>query len=339
MSDLVAELSERADVVYLRADYGDLAAVARLAGDVRAACPGGVDLLVNNAARPGPPSRTLSADGHEVTLQTNYLGAVCADHAAARRGGRRPAGARRQRRVGHALLGDAGARRPRVRPVGLLPSTACARYKLALVSWSCRLATQRPRDTVDVVSVHPGVIATGLLHAMFSVGGDSPSTPPRRPARRRPARRRQRHVLRRTAPGHAEPHRAGPRHPGVARRVHPAGAGARSACRAQAARRDPPSRRGGSSTNSTLPSWSPVPEQQVRHARRHVAGAEGAPQQALGQEHAGPGQLVGAAEQLGRHVRPVHLDAVPPRPGRAARPRRPSGCVRTRCASGANSPW
>jgi NAD(P)-dependent dehydrogenase (short-subunit alcohol dehydrogenase family) len=35
-----------------------------------------LDLLINNLGRAGPGSRTVSRDGIEVTLQTNYLAAV-----------------------------------------------------------------------------------------------------------------------------------------------------------------------------------------------------------------------------------------------------------------------
>jgi NAD(P)-dependent dehydrogenase (short-subunit alcohol dehydrogenase family) len=46
---------------------------------------------------------------------------------------------------------------------------AYARSKLAVVTWTCAVAGAG----AEAVSVHPGVISTGLLHAMFSVGGDT----------------------------------------------------------------------------------------------------------------------------------------------------------------------
>ena len=61
--------------MYLQADYGRLANVAELAAEVQARLDG-LELLINNAGRPGPPSRTLSGDGHEITFQTNYLAPV-----------------------------------------------------------------------------------------------------------------------------------------------------------------------------------------------------------------------------------------------------------------------
>ncbi|MBB5789527.1 SDR family NAD(P)-dependent oxidoreductase [Jiangella mangrovi] len=174
VAELIGGLSAHADVVYLRADYGDLADVARLAADVRAACPGGIDVLVNNAARPGAPSRTLTGDGHEATFQVNYLAPVLLttlllDTVGAGRPGRLVNVASATHYSASLRLDDltwSGN--------GYSPAAAYARSKLAVVTWSCRLATRRPRETLDVVSIHPGVIATGLLHAMFSAGGDSP---------------------------------------------------------------------------------------------------------------------------------------------------------------------
>lgn len=62
-------------LTYLPADYGDLANVTRLAQRIRATTDR-IDLLINNAARPGPPTRTVSGAGNEITLQTNYLAPV-----------------------------------------------------------------------------------------------------------------------------------------------------------------------------------------------------------------------------------------------------------------------
>lgn len=178
VAELVDQLSAAAgpdgDVVYLRADYGVLGEVAELAAAVRAACPDGVDLLINNAARPGPPSRQLTADGHEATLQTNYLAPVALttlllDVLGAGSAGRLVNVASATHYSATLSLDDLELAGP-----GYSPASAYARSKLALVTWSSRLAGHRPRPTIDVVSMHPGVISTGLLHAMFSLGGDSP---------------------------------------------------------------------------------------------------------------------------------------------------------------------
>ncbi len=73
--DELRRLSPATDVVYLSADYGRLADVGALVEAVQQRV-GGLELLINNAGRPGRPSRTLSVDGHEITFQTNYLAPV-----------------------------------------------------------------------------------------------------------------------------------------------------------------------------------------------------------------------------------------------------------------------
>ena len=150
-----------AGATYLRADYGRLAEVVALAGDIRAATDR-VDVLVNNAARPGPPVRTDSADGHEVTWQTNYLAPFALTTLLAGHVGR--------------VVNVASATHLSA-SLGLAaysPSGAYARSKLALVTYTCWLADHLPPTATAAVSVHPGIIATDLLHAMFSIGGDRP---------------------------------------------------------------------------------------------------------------------------------------------------------------------
>jgi NAD(P)-dependent dehydrogenase (short-subunit alcohol dehydrogenase family) len=159
---------------YLRADYSDLAQVEQLARQIRAAT-GRIDTLINNAARPGPPTRTVSAADHEITFQTNYLAPVLLTSRLIELIGN---GGRRGRVVNVAsathlsatlLLDDLTlAHHP------YSPTTAYAHSKLALVTYSCWLAAHRPSRSLDVVSTHPGVISTPLLHAMFSVAGDRP---------------------------------------------------------------------------------------------------------------------------------------------------------------------
>ena len=142
---------------YLQADYGELAQVRALA----AAAPP-IDVLVNNAGRPGAPQRVVTADGNEATLQTNYLAAVLLTREL------RPARVVNVASATHYSatleLDDLNLSRHAYTAVG-----AYARSKLAIVTWTCALAAAGS----DAVSVHPGVISTGLLHAMFSVGGDT----------------------------------------------------------------------------------------------------------------------------------------------------------------------
>ncbi|MEV6781260.1 hypothetical protein [Streptomyces sp. NPDC051098] len=53
------------------------------------------------------------------------------------------------------------------------PTAAYSRPKLALVAHARWLADQAPQPQPDAVSLHPGVISTSLLHAMFDIGGAS----------------------------------------------------------------------------------------------------------------------------------------------------------------------
>jgi NAD(P)-dependent dehydrogenase (short-subunit alcohol dehydrogenase family) len=158
---------------YFRADYGDVAEVEQLGRQIRAVTSR-IDILINNAARPGPPTRTVSAAGHEITLQTNYLAPVLLtsrliDLIGAGRRGRIINVASATHLSATLYLGDLDLAHHRYSA-----STAYAHSKLALVTYSCWLAVHRPSRSLDVISMHPGVISTHLLHAMFSVGGDRP---------------------------------------------------------------------------------------------------------------------------------------------------------------------
>jgi NAD(P)-dependent dehydrogenase (short-subunit alcohol dehydrogenase family) len=169
--DELRRISPATEVVYLSADYGRLADVGALAEAVRERV-GGLELLINNAGRPGPPSRTLSVDGHEVTFQTNYLAPVALTT------GLLPTleQADRARVINVASATHYSARLSLddlELEHGYSPVSAYAHSKLALVTYTCWLARQLGSDRVEAVSLHPGVISTGLLHAMFGAGGDS----------------------------------------------------------------------------------------------------------------------------------------------------------------------
>jgi NAD(P)-dependent dehydrogenase (short-subunit alcohol dehydrogenase family) len=75
LATLRAAMRPGAGLVYLTADYTDLAQVRRLAADVHSSTSS-IDILINNAARPGPPTYTASGGGIEITYQTNYLAPV-----------------------------------------------------------------------------------------------------------------------------------------------------------------------------------------------------------------------------------------------------------------------
>ncbi|MFI7520422.1 SDR family NAD(P)-dependent oxidoreductase [Micromonospora globbae] len=157
-----------AEIVYARADFDRLDDVVDLADRV-ADVTDRVDILVNNAGRPGAPRRRTSEDGYEATLQTNYLAAVLLTERLLPL--LPPSG-----RVVHVssathLSATFDLDDPQLRR-GYAPTTAYARSKLALVAHAVRQAAHyRPA----IVAVHPGVISTPLLHAMFAIGGDSPS--------------------------------------------------------------------------------------------------------------------------------------------------------------------
>jgi NAD(P)-dependent dehydrogenase (short-subunit alcohol dehydrogenase family) len=169
--DELRRLSPATEVVYLSADYGRLANVGELGAAVRERV-GGLELVINNAGRPGPPDRTLSADGHEVTFQTNYLAPVALTT------GLLPTLVQADRAR---VINVASAMHYSARlslddlelEHGYSPVSAYAHSKLALVTYTCWLARQLDSDRVEAVSLHPGVISTGLLHAMFGAGGDS----------------------------------------------------------------------------------------------------------------------------------------------------------------------
>jgi NAD(P)-dependent dehydrogenase (short-subunit alcohol dehydrogenase family) len=158
------------EVHYVHADFDRLAMVRALASEI-SKITDRVDVLVNNAGRPGAPRRLLSQDGNEATLQTNYLAAVLLTERLT------------------PLLVASGGRVVHVASATHLSASldpddlnlerspysatiAYARSKLALVAHARWLAEQAAPPQPDAVSLHPGVISTALLHAMFAIGGD-----------------------------------------------------------------------------------------------------------------------------------------------------------------------
>jgi NAD(P)-dependent dehydrogenase (short-subunit alcohol dehydrogenase family) len=174
MSDIRRSMGEGSPLTYLRADYGELAQVRALAA--RAADTAErLDILINNAGRAGPPRRTLSVDGNEITLQTNYLAPFLLTTIL------RPLleGGHRSRIVNVASathlsatlqLDDLGLARHEYSPV-----RAYTQSKLALVTYTCALAEQLGAGPCEAVSLHPGVITTRLLDSLFQMRGDPPA--------------------------------------------------------------------------------------------------------------------------------------------------------------------
>ena len=158
-----------ADVVYVSCDYTELEDVAAGARAIADAADGGIDAVINNAGVPGSPTRLTTPDGHERTLQVNFLAMVLLTE----------------------LLRPALS--PGAMVVNLASSThemtsldladfelehdysavrAYARSKLAIIMYTRWLA--RARDAgFTAVSLSPGVINTDLLHAMFGLIGGS----------------------------------------------------------------------------------------------------------------------------------------------------------------------
>lgn len=160
-------------VQYFQADYGELGAVREMAAAVKSASRR-LDVLINNAGRPGPPRRDTTADGNEVTLQTNFLAATVLtdsllDVLKAGSGGRIVNVASATHYSASLELGDLNLEFHDYSAV-----RAYAQSKLAIVAWTAWLADRLEGTRVDAVSVHPGVVSTGLLHAMFGAGGDAP---------------------------------------------------------------------------------------------------------------------------------------------------------------------
>ncbi|WP_410649752.1 SDR family NAD(P)-dependent oxidoreductase [Amycolatopsis sp. cmx-4-54] len=142
------------------ADFTDLREVIDLAVTVAETCPR-LDVLVNNAAITGPQGRAVTKDGHEQTIQVNYLAPYLLTR----------------------LLEDALDRSEVSRVVNVSSSlhrggrinwndlnwkrrynrgAAYAQSKLALTMMTTALAEFRPKVR-EAVSVHPGVIATRML--------------------------------------------------------------------------------------------------------------------------------------------------------------------------------
>jgi NAD(P)-dependent dehydrogenase (short-subunit alcohol dehydrogenase family) len=151
---------------YLAADFTDLSNVRALASNILDL--GVPDVLVNNAGIPGPSTFTRSSEGVERTFQVNYLaGALLTDLLLDEmtESARIVNTASATHYSGSLLLDDLDFAEQRYSAIA-----AYARSKLAVVTATRSLAQRIPQL---VLSVHPGVISTNLLHAMFGSGGSS----------------------------------------------------------------------------------------------------------------------------------------------------------------------
>ncbi|SMH44000.1 NAD(P)-dependent dehydrogenase, short-chain alcohol dehydrogenase family [Rathayibacter oskolensis] len=157
--------ADRATLHYLNADFTQDGAVTSLAEQIREVTDT-VDVVINNAAVPGASRRTMGAWGVEVTFGVNYLaGALLTDDLLPLMptNGRIVNVASATHQTATLDLDDLSFDHRSYSPIA-----AYAQSKLAVVTNSIRLAARIPQT---VMSVHPGVVSTGLLHAMFGVGG------------------------------------------------------------------------------------------------------------------------------------------------------------------------
>lgn len=150
---------------YVQADFTEPDGPRRLAEQVTAITPQ-LDVVINNAAIPGPSTLTLGTAGTELAYQVNFLAGTMLTHLLL------PNLASHGRIVNVASATHFGATLDvddldfHLRPYS--PFDAYAQSKLAIVTYTNWLAAKTARN---VVSIHPGVVATALLHAMFNTGG------------------------------------------------------------------------------------------------------------------------------------------------------------------------
>ena len=152
-------------VTYAQADFTSLDGPRRLADQTLAALDG-LDVLINNAAIPGPRSLRTGSAGTELSYQVNYLAGVLLTHLllpSIKADGRVLNVASATHYGADLDLADLDFRQRRYSP-----SAAYAQSKLAIVTYTNWLAT---RVTQTAISIHPGVVSTDLLHAMFGAGG------------------------------------------------------------------------------------------------------------------------------------------------------------------------
>ena len=150
----------RGTVDYGSADFTSLDAVVDAAARLRDGSP--VAALVNDAGIPGSPTRDITVDGHERTLQVNYLALVLLTELLAPSiapGGRIVNVASATHTMTSLGLDDLELVRD------YSPVRAYARSKLAIILYTRWFA--RTRGAPVAVSHNQGVVSTGLLHAMF----------------------------------------------------------------------------------------------------------------------------------------------------------------------------
>ncbi len=158
-----------ADVVYVSSDFTELEDVVAGARAISDAADGDIDAVINNAGMPGSQMRLTTPDGHERTLQVNFLAMVLLTELL------------RPTLVSGARVVNLASATHEMTALDLADIQlerdysavrAYARSKLAIIMYTRWLA--RSHDAgFTAVSLSPGVINTDLLHAMFGLIGGS----------------------------------------------------------------------------------------------------------------------------------------------------------------------
>jgi NAD(P)-dependent dehydrogenase (short-subunit alcohol dehydrogenase family) len=160
-----------ASIHYVSADFTRLDEVVAAAQRVRGLVEG-IDLLINNAAVPGAPTRILTPDGFERTLQVNALAPALFTRLlvpALAPGARVVNVGSSAHRVEHFDFDDIDLAH------NYSPVAAYARAKLAMVTWSLLLSKEQAHSPMDVVALCPGLNDTPLSAAMMGQIGGSPA--------------------------------------------------------------------------------------------------------------------------------------------------------------------
>ena len=174
VAGLLRDLREAggADVRYVACDFTSLDAVGRAAREIRGLALAGIDVLVNDAGVPGAPTRIVTGDGFERTLQVNALAPALLTRLlvpALTVGARIVNVGSSAHRVERFHFDDIDLAR------SYSPVAAYARSKLAMITWSSLLAEEEAGTATTVVALCPGLNDTPLSAAMMGRIGGPPS--------------------------------------------------------------------------------------------------------------------------------------------------------------------
>jgi len=143
------------------ADFSRLDDVRRLADDLLKVCPR-IDVLANNAGLISGSQRCVTGDGHELTLQVNYLAPFLLNHLLADRLAESRATVIHTSSMAHWSsrldLGDLEHTR------SYSPMGAYSDSKAAILLHTRELQRRAGDQGVTAVAFHPGVVRTNFAH-------------------------------------------------------------------------------------------------------------------------------------------------------------------------------